>query len=396
MKILRIVYDWPPPWYGLAPAPYEMTVAQTKLGHTVDVFCGRWPRAGAIEQPENVLLRTFVREPFAGTVTLTTSVLMFLYYLKWRRDNTPDVIHAHGHFGIWIFLYRLILRKFFSRWSKEIKIPMVVHFHNTVQGRWDSLNEQGMDIKPVSRYLAYPMEKFANNLAVQTADALIFVSEDNKNEAIKFYKAEPSKCYVVETGVNTKLFSPVGNEEKEKSRRELDLDLYDKVILNNGSMVERKNIHLLVEAMQFLPNNYKLLLVGPGDPEYLLKIDDIIQKNNLKNRVVKAGYTPYPQVSIAFQVSDIFVLPSSFEGLPKVVIQSLACGVPALVSGFKLSEQVEGLYYLDNLDPQNIAQSIKNIIENPKPVNIAKILHFYTWDEKAKQVEKVYEIVKNK
>ena len=50
MKILRIVYDWPPPWYGLAPAPYEMTVAQTKLGHTIDVFCGRWPRAGGAGQ----------------------------------------------------------------------------------------------------------------------------------------------------------------------------------------------------------------------------------------------------------------------------------------------------------------------------------------------------------
>ena len=396
MKILRIVYDWPPPWYGLAPAPYEMTVAQTKLGHTVDVFCGRWPKAGATEQPENVSLHTFVREPFAGTVTLTTSVLMFFYYLKWRRDNLPDVIHAHGHFGIWLFLYRLILKRFFSRWSNELKIPMVVHFHNTVQGRWDTLNDQGMNIKPVSRYLAYPMEKFANKLAVQTADALIFVSEANKDEAIKFYKADPSKCYVIETGVNTKLFSPVGHEEKEKSRRELDLDLYDKVILNNGSMVERKNIHLLVEAIKFLPDNYKLLLVGPGDPEYILRIDGIIQKDKLKNRVIKAGYTPYPQVSIAFQVSDIFVLPSSFEGLPKVVIQSLACGVPALVSGFKLSEQIEGLYYLNNLEPFGIAQHIKNIIEHPKAVNIAKIIHFYTWDEKAKQVDKVYETIKNR
>ena len=49
MKIARIIYDWPPPWSGLAPHPYELTLAQLKLGHEVEIFCGRWPHAGGFE-----------------------------------------------------------------------------------------------------------------------------------------------------------------------------------------------------------------------------------------------------------------------------------------------------------------------------------------------------------
>ena len=37
MKILRIIYDWPPPWQGLAAHPYELTASQLKEGHEVEI-----------------------------------------------------------------------------------------------------------------------------------------------------------------------------------------------------------------------------------------------------------------------------------------------------------------------------------------------------------------------
>ena len=54
MKICRIIYDWPPPWSGLAPHPYEITKAQLKKGHDVTVLCARWPKAGDIEKPKGL------------------------------------------------------------------------------------------------------------------------------------------------------------------------------------------------------------------------------------------------------------------------------------------------------------------------------------------------------
>ena len=256
------------------------------------------------------------------------------------------------------------------------------------------MEESGASIKPQSKYLAWPLAMFSDRLAVQVAAACIFVSEENKKEAIKYYKVDPQKCFVVESGVNSSLFKPVGDEEKEKTRKDLGLDMLDKVVLNYGAVVERKNVHLLVDALPYLPALYKLILAGDGDPAYIETINEMIKKKNLADRVLRVGYIPYPQVPVAIQASDVFVLPSSWEGLPKVVIESLACGVPCLVSGFKLSEDVKGVYYLDDLDPKYIAKRIVEIVENIREVDVNKMVSLYSWDQKVLQIEQIYEFAK--
>jgi glycosyltransferase involved in cell wall biosynthesis len=260
----------------------------------------------------------------------------------------------------------------------------------------DKMEESGIDVKVESKYVAWPLEIYSNKLAVRIAAACIFVSNENKEEAIKLYGVDQRRCFVVETGVNADLFKPVGGEEKEKSRKDLGLDIYDKVILNHGLMSERKNINLLVDAVALLPPHYKLLLVGSGDSTYIEKINENIKIKGLEERVMKIGYTPYPEVPIAYQVSDVFCLPSVWEGLPKAVMQGLACGIPCLVSGFKLSEELSGLYYLDNLDASHIAQRIVDIVENPLPVDVQKTTLLYSWERRSLEIDKIYEFaIKN-
>ena len=393
MKILRIIYDWPEPWAGLSPHPYELTVSQAKMGHDITVFSGMWPRSGEIKRPEGVTVKGFMREPLKGTLNLTTSVALFFHYLKWRRENKPDIIHAHGHFGIWIYLYRLFLEKFFKR-AKELEIPLVVHFHNTVEGRKQKLVEKGVNIDPISKNLSWPLAKRSDKWAVKAADACIFVSNELKEEAKKYYGVSEAKSYVVESGVNSSLFRPIGEEEKEKTRKDLGLDTLDKVIINYGMMVERKNIHQLVKSLNHLPEKYKLLLVGPGDNDYFEDLNQLIKDEKLTNRVTQSGYVPYPQIPIALQAADIFVLPSEFEGTPKVVMESLSCGVPALVSGFKLSEEISGLRYLENTEPETIARQIHEILEEGPYVDRGKVVSMYSWDTRAQKVEEIYDYLK--
>lgn len=394
MRILRIIYDWPPPWQGLAPHPYELTIAQTHMGHTFDIFCGRWPKAGPVEQPTGVKIHSFIRAPLQGTMILTTAVMMFFRYIFWRDNvaNEVDIIHAHGHFGIWIYWYRNLLKKIHPR-AWELTTPLVVHFHNTVVGRQKALEEKEMEVKLISKFLDWPLAKLSDQWAVKAADACIFVSEETKQDAIKYYGADPAKCFVVESGVNIHTFTPVGQEEFEKTRRDLGLDRWDKVVLNQGAMLERKNVHLLVEALKFLPRDYKLLLVGTGDMEYMGRLRETAKKDQVEDRLIMVGYTPYPLAAISFQASDIFVLPSSWEGFPKVVTQSLSCGVPVLASGFKAQEEIRGLNYLENLEPENIAKQIVEIVENPdrNKVDTGFIYNHFSWETKAKQVEAIYQ-----
>ncbi|HOM77590.1 glycosyltransferase family 4 protein [Patescibacteria group bacterium] len=393
MKILRIVYDWPEPWAGLSPHPYEVTVTQAKKGHEVTVFAGKWPNSGRMIIPENVSVVGFMREPLRGTISLTTSVCLFFYYLKWRRSNVPDIIHSHGHFAIWIYLYRLFLRKFFPN-SLELKIPLIVHFHNTTEGRKQKLLEKKTTISPISKYVSWPLSTLSDKWAIKAADAFVFVGQELVEEAKKYYNAPSEKCFVIESGVNDTLFKPVGGEEKEKTRKDLGFDPTDTVILNVGMMVERKNIDKLILSLKHLPSPYKILLVGPGDPEYLKKLDQIIHDNHLTDRVMQSGYASYPEVPIAMQAADIFVLPSSFEGTPKVVMEALSCGVPVLASGFKLTQDISGLKYLDKTDPQFIAESIQAMLANPPFVDREKIYREYSWSSRVQKLEEIYESVK--
>jgi len=393
MKILRIIYDWPPPWGGLGPHPYEVTLSQKKLKHDIEIFCGRWPNSGKLEEIDGVKFHPILREPFPATISFTSSVVLFFQYLNWRKKNKPDVIHSHGHFAIWIYLYRLILMKYFP-WSDELDVPLVVHYHNTAKGRWVAMEEAGKYISPHSKFIQWPMQILSDKWATKVASACIFVSEETKEEARKYYNADMARCFVVESGVNTDIFVPKGDEEKEKSRRELNYDIYDKVLLYHGMVLERKNVHLLVEVMKYLPDVYKLLIVGQSDSVYEQKIRQTILHNNLGDRITIIGYTPYPQVPIAYQISDLFVLPSSWEGVPKVVMQGLACGIPCLVSGFKLNEDIQGLYYLDNLDVAQMAVRIQDIIKNPAKVDMDKIRQKYSWDYKVNEIEQVYEFAK--
>ncbi|GIW69564.1 MAG: hypothetical protein KatS3mg101_0311 [Patescibacteria group bacterium] len=395
MNILRIVYDWPNPWQGLAPHPYEITVSQLKQGHKVVLFCGQWPKSGGPVILKGLEIYPIDREPLPNTIFFTSSIKLFFQYLKYRKKYRPDVIHSHGHFAIWIYAYRSFLKKHFP-WSKELKIPLVVHFHNTAKGRWLSFQKEGKPIKLMSKLLGWPMAVYSDKKAVEAASAMIFVSEENRREAIEYYGANPNKCFLVETGVNTELFTPVGEEEKEKSRKDIGLDRLDKVILNHGVITERKNIHLLIDALALLSEEYKLILSGSPDPSYLEKLNEQMKLKKVEHRVIKTGYTPYPHVPIAYQIADVFVLPSSWEGLPKAVMQGLACGIPCLVSGFKVQEEIRGLYYLRNLDPQTIADQIKEITSQPRDVDVQMIRSKYSWNQKISAIDAIYEFaIKN-
>jgi len=388
MRVLRIFYDWPGAWNGLAPAGYEITQEQLKLGHKITLMCGFW-RNSPPKGLDNLTIIPTIREPVEGTIYVTSSVILFFKYFLWRNKYKVDVVHSHGHFAIWIYLYRKLVRKI-PFLNLEFEPLFVTHFHNTFAGRQESLVKEGKPIKPISKFIAWPLGIMSDRWALEVSDLCIFVSENLLEEAIKHYGADKNKCFVLENGVNTSLFTSVNSIEKDKTRKELGFDVYDKVIINHGNMVARKNITALVESLKYLPVNYKLLLIGSGPKEYMDQIDKVIIDNLLGSRIKKVSYTPYPELNIPLQSSDIFVLPSDFEGLPKVVLEALACEVPCLVSGFKFAEPVAGVYFLDNKDPQEIASMIQRVIEEKPKIDIDSFRLRFSWRSKVQILDNLY------
>jgi len=390
MRILRIFYDWPGRWDGLAPAGYELTAEQVKLGHKLTVMCGYW-RATPPEKLDDVNIISTYREPFHGSLFFTSSIVLFLKYFFWRNKYKVDVIHSHGHFGIWIYLYRKVLKSFPLLKDYEFKPVFVSHFHNTFKGRWESLIAEKKPINKISEKIFYPLGVLSDKWALEVSDVCLFVSENLLEEAVKYYGADRNKCQVVESGVNTDLFKRVSQIERQKTRHDLGYDEFDKVVINYGKLVARKNIVSLVQAIALLPINYKLILIGDGPKDYQADIMNAIADNNLARRIKTFGYAEYRQLPLPLQAADIFVLPSDFEGLPKAILEALSTEIPVVYSGFEFKVPIQGAFKLPEKTPQAIATAILNTINNPVNIDIEKFRINYSWKSRAQAIQKIYE-----
>lgn len=120
------------------------------------------------------------------------------------------------------------------------------------------------------------------------------------------------------------------NDKRIKIRKELNLK--DEFVIGHiGRFDYQKNHIFLLEifkdTLKYIPNA-KLILIGDG--HLRSTIEDKIIKLDIKENVIMLGTRP--DISDITNAFDIFLLPSLFEGLPVVAIESQANGLPCLFS----------------------------------------------------------------
>ncbi len=119
---------------------------------------------------------------------------------------------------------------------------------------------------------------------------------------------------------------------KEKSLEPLDKSNY---ILAVGRLVnEHKGFDILIDAVKKLKmENIQVKLIIIGDGPDREKIENQIKNNSLEKEVFINGFdeNPYKWMN----KSKIFILSSNYEGLPTVLIEALACGIPIVSTNCK-------------------------------------------------------------
>jgi glycosyltransferase involved in cell wall biosynthesis len=121
---------------------------------------------------------------------------------------------------------------------------------------------------------------------------------------------------VVETGVDTKFFTP-GLDREHNSRMR---------VLFAGSLRPFKQPHLLLEAARRFPHAD---FVIAGDGIMAQELRDKVQHQNLLN-VTLLGPLAARTLRQEYQRADIFLFPSKWEGSPKVILEAAACGLPVI------------------------------------------------------------------
>ncbi len=376
MNILRIVYDFPPPWSGLSPGTYELSKAQAELGNEVTVLCGGWPRHKSYSEKNLKALRLLSAIPKIG-ILLTYAPAVLFSLLRLTRTCKFDLIHGHNFSPLFYHLARKI--------GIKRKIPYILHMHITAAGRWQRSSPK-MDFWTS---LEWMLHRFSERIGCQVADKIVCVSESVREEVQRFYKADPKKVLVISNGVNTKLFTP----NSQKAHVEGVDGEKDIIILFVGVLRERKNLENPILALQFLEKRYKLLVVGTAQEKwYYRNILRVAREKALVDRVFFLGYIPYHDLPPYYRLADVLVLPSHYEGSPKVVLEALASGVPAIVSrGYQADRYLEALVHrVEGNNPVETAQVIQEVTEKRGEVDVQLVKQKYDWSQVAQQIQGVY------
>lgn len=172
-------------------------------------------------------------------------------------------------------------------------------------------------------------KKFSH--AVKEADLVIAICEQTKKDLIHFLECDPNKIEVVWQSCHPNFYRGFNDETKAQIRQEFELP--EHYILYVGAIEERKNALSLVKAFSRIKDlvPHDLILVGNGK-EYKKLIEKEIIHQGLIDRVKIIGNVPNEKLPGFYQMADLFVYPSFFEGWGIPIVEALFSNCPVITT----------------------------------------------------------------
>jgi glycosyltransferase involved in cell wall biosynthesis len=195
---------------------------------------------------------------------------------------------------------------------------------------------------------------------------------------------------LIPVGVDTRLFVPPPRRQNQVP-----------VVLFVGTLIERKNPHLVLLAARLFPRA-KFVLVGAKRGKFYLILQQLAEKWDLEN-VTFYGPMPHRQLVTLMQKCDIFFHSSVAESIGKVVLEAGATGMPALIfDSFRSPAVLDGVtgFQVKNqeqmLDRLNLLLEDQEIRQRMGDAAIDYVKNF-DWDLITKKWEKKFlELMKEK
>lgn len=219
------------------------------------------------------------------------------------------------------------------------------------------------------------------------ADRIVFISNFAKNDVFEHFPTDkPNE--VIYNGVE------FGNPESE---RKPSLPFADdcKFLFSIGQIRQKKNFHVLLDAMKLLPQ-YNLVVAGEKGSDYANMIDQRIKTEGIDN-VFFIGTIHNSEKIWLYNHCQAFVFPSLFEGFGLPVIEAMSYGKPVISSDkTSLKEICAGhAFILENFEPDHIAAKIREGIEaygkDPgMAVQNTAYAHSFTYEKHMNEYLRIY------
>jgi glycosyltransferase involved in cell wall biosynthesis len=277
----------------------------------------------------------------------------------------------------------------------KTKIKAVVTIHDLIFERYPK------QYNPID-VLLY-RQKFS--YACKHADRVIAISQQTKDDIIKFYKTPAEKIDICYQSCNPMFRQVVSSEEKNRVRELYNLP--EKFLLYVGSIIERKNLLNICKAYTLLQKNTSIPLVVIGDGgKYKQQVQAYCHAHNLSGKIIflsEGAAAQLPAFKTAadfpaiYQQATAFIYPSIFEGFGIPVLEALWSSVPVITSNISCLPETGGdaAYYVDPFSPNSIAGAIEKVVSDQNLRNdmVAKGVvhaHKFTPEACASNVMQVY------
>ncbi len=177
-------------------------------------------------------------------------------------------------------------------------------------------------------------------------------------------------------------------------------------LVNTARLVHQKANDITIRALTLLPAHVKLLLVGGGEDEAMLK--ELADTLKLSDRVMFTGPVERTEVTAYRLASDIYVGPSRSEGLGNAWLSAMASRLPVIatqeggLAEFIYDEKhnpdlPQTAWVVEKESPEDIAHAVKEILAHPEKVQVVTqnarnlVVSKYDWDMVGKEMrEKVF------
>jgi glycosyltransferase involved in cell wall biosynthesis len=244
--------------------------------------------------------------------------------------------------------------------------------------------------------------RFFSRYAARHADTILTDSHNTKQDILRYYGVPENKVVVIYLGVEERFKKIEKCSVLDQIRVQYRITS-QYVILYVGSIHTRRNIEQLIRAFQMLCrkiSDIQLVVVGKQEYPYL-DIQALVDQLALHNRVILPGYVQDADLPLLYNLADLFVYPSSYEGFGLPPLEAMACGTPVIVSNNSSLPEVTGdaAILIDPLNIKDMTDTMYQVLNNEKlrhsmaEKGITQARKF-SWEQTAKETLAVYQEIR--
>lgn len=361
-EIIHVTSSYPPALGGLERVVETLVDIQKSSGQNVSVLTSSQGCVANHESDRKVLRLKYFR--IANTNIMPT--------LLWRLLNISRSSLVHLHIAqafspemVWL--------------AAKIKgFRYVAHVH--------------IDAPPSSVFgvLLKLYKPMVLKRVLKGASSVIVFTNEQKKTIIRQYNLDESRVEVIPNGVSDEFFVTEKRKLHKKPR-----------LLFVGRLSHQKNLRLLLNSLDGISHKFSTSIVGDG--ELRADLEEYAHKLKLRN-VTFCGRADGKALVDHYKRATVFVLPSEREGMPLVLLEAMAAGLPIVatnVTGTKdvVRNHVNGLL-VPHDDAVKFREAITEITSSDKTYKsmskaAQKIAKQHTWLKIVAKIKKLYIKVQN-